>query len=277
MNARFHLVTATAFAISVMLASFSFWLLFSRPGMVSTLVTIPVGLIAGTAGFAAFSYRMQTRNRTSALSLALNRRPVTSGLLIGSIARDLLLRAAADSDGSGPRYVEQMERLAVSHFDRMRLDFESSVGMTGTSLDADGRTAHQENGRPASGSLSIAADDEQFVIRRGEPSDPVAIIDGKDRLLIIRHQLPETVRQSMIEKAREGSFPLHSMIEVEGLDEHCVVEAVHMNQDEVHLMLRPDMVPWSEVRLVLDPEYRGRHTLPRRMTAVLRSAWKIGS
>lgn len=277
MNVRFRLVTAIAFAISVALASFSLWLLIFQPGMALTLATIPVGLLAGTAGFAAFSYRMQARSRTSAFSLALNRRPVTSDLLIGSIARDLLLRTAAASDGSGPRYVEQMERLAVSHFDRMRLDFESSVGMTGTSLDVDGRIAHQENGRPASGSLSIAADDEQFVIRRGEPSDPVAIIDGKDRLLIIRHQLPETVRQSMIEKARGGPFPLHSVIEVEGLGEHCVVEAVHMNQNEVHLMLRPDMVPWSEVRLVLNPEYHDRHTLPRRLMAVLRSAWKIGS
>lgn len=277
MNVRFHLVTAIALAISVALASFSFWLLIFRPGVGSMLATIPMGLLAGTAGFAAFSYRIQTRSRTSALSLALNRRPVTSDLHIGSIARDLLLRTAAASDGSGPRYVDQMERLAVSHFDRMRLDFEASVGVTGTSLDADGQTAHQENGRPASGSLSIAADDEQFVIRRGEPSDPIAIIDGKDRLLIIRHQLPETVRQSIIGKAREGSFPLHSMIEVEGLHEQCIVEAVYMNQDEVHLMLRPDMVPWSEVRLMLDPEYHSRHTLPSRLIAVVRSARKIGS
>jgi len=277
MNARFHVVTASAFLLAVMLSSFSFWLCFDQPGIPSLLISIPINLLAGTFGFVAFSYRLQTRSRSSRLSMALIRHAVTKDLLIGSIACEQLLKASAASPGAGPHYVEEMERLAVSHNDRMRLGLDTDIRMTSISLDPQGSIAEQRNGRPATGSLSVAVDDEHFVIRRGEPDEPVAIIDGKDRLLIIRHQIPAAMRQAMVERSRSGPFPLSSIVDLSSVHADCEVEGVHLGGDEVHLLLAPRLMRWSNVRDELDPDYRRAHTPSRRLLAVLRSAWRIGS
>jgi hypothetical protein len=209
--------------------------------------------------------------------MALNRHPVTKDLLIGSIAREQLLRASAASPGSGPRHVEEMERLAVSHHDRMRLGLEPDITLTSISLDPRGAIAEHRNGQPAAGGLSVAVDDEHFVIRRGEPDDPVAIIDGRDRLLIIRHPMPAAMRQAMVEKSRSGPFPLSSIIDFQSVEEECEVEGVHLGADEVHLLLTPRLLRWSDVRDELDPDYRRSHASARRLLAVLRSAWKFDS
>lgn len=274
MNGRLLLVLTITGAITLALPAFAAWLLLDTPGVLSILALGPVWFLSGVAGFALMSYWTQMRRTSSALSLAVNCRSITRNLYIGSIARTLLSQASEASPGAGPRYVEGMEKLAVFHGDRIRLGFETTVDMTRMSLDPQGWPAHRENGRIANGSLSIAVDTDHFVLRRGEPYDPVAIIDGKERILTIRHQLPEAVRQSMIDKARQGPFRLDSLIDVEALGEDRIVEAVHMLPNEVHVHLRSDMVPWSEVRDILDPEYRKNHILPRRLLAVVRSAWK---
>ena len=86
--------------------------------------------------------------------------------------------------------------------------------------------------------------------------------------------MPESVRQSLVARSRQGPFPLRDVADLGPLMRECIVEAVHLAEDEVHFILATETMMWRDLRPLIDQQHPDpeRESLPSRM---LRIAWAL--
>ena len=274
MKARFMALQTVLGILALCVITASMSAVMTQDSLVVRLLGFVAGPLGGGLAWFFISARWQTATRSSALSIALTKRRVTRPLVIGTIGAGLLLRIAERNPDAGSAIVRTMDRLAVSHADRIRLEQDNRAAMTGSAISDQGLEVKQGAGSLTPGSLSIAVDEHAFVIRSGEPDAEHAIIDGPDRLLILRTPMPESVRQSLVARSRQGAFPLKDVADLGPLMRECIVEAVHLAKDEVHFILATETMMWRDLRPLIDQQHPDpeRESLSSRM---LRIAWAL--
>lgn len=232
----------------------------------SALVSFALGTALATTWFIA----IQSREKASALSMALNRSRIASRMTIGTIGARILTTIASGDATTGRALIDLIEKLAVSHADSVRLAVpkEERGDMAGATFRRSPDGSKQD-------AVGVATDGHGIVVRRGQPADRHAIIDGPYRVLIIRDELPASVGRSLISRVRQGPFPLSDVVDETDLGEACGVIDVYLGEDEMHLILEPALVPWRFVRQQLDPTFVDDADLPatRRVAKLIRSLW----
>jgi len=255
MKGRFIAVQTILCILALVFIATSIFIAVTQQNLIIRILGFAAGPIgAGLAWFSLSAY-WQRSTRSSALSVALTLPAVTRPLKIGTIGTQLLLQMAKKNPEAGEFIIKTMDKLAVSHADRIRLERHNQSAMTGTTISQEGNEINEGPFRLEPKGLSIAVDDQAFMIRSGEPSDDYAIIDGTERLLILRTPMPEAVRQSLIARIYNAPFPLIDIADLGPAMQTCVVENVFLAKDEVHLFLESEMLPWREVRSLICPLY----------------------
>ena len=260
-------------AFGILLFASTLLLLQATEGVAAALASGPVSFALGSLIAALWFARIQSREPGSVLSLALHRSTVSENLRVGSIGIRLLAAAVERGEASGRAIIDQIETITVRHRDE---EFKSHSDETKARYQGRDIQLHKKDGKGASSlSFSFATDGRDTIIRYGAPNDPFAIIDGSYRILILRQAIPEATRQAVLSKARSGSVRLSSVFEIEGLDEDPMIIAGETKDDEIHLVLSPNMTQWAQVRWHLDPAFVDARDLPLhiRLWKILRALW----
>ena len=225
-----------------------------------------LGFAIGMFSWFNLSISMQQKTSGSPLSMVLNRARATHDLEIGTLAAQVLLNKSTQDSKIGPRFVYEIERLAVCHLDEIRITGDDNPLMSNQVYDQSGehfpasyKTSHTDE--EIASSVRVQVNTQTIVIRNDHTKLDQAFDDGHLRAIFIRQSLPSTLTHSLIEKTKRGPIPLRQIMEFSGIEEDLMVKRAFINkphsgsQAEIHLILEPRLVRWRDVRTLLDPHY----------------------
>lgn len=273
MKDRIAFVHALSVLVSLTTGLIALYIWLSDLGPVLNILGGLSGFVFGSALATTWFVRIQSRETGSALSCALNRSRIASELEIGTIGAEFLVEMTRKEPGLASHLITTVETLAVRHRDKLRLKVpkDERGDMTGTDIGIEVDGSSQDSVR----SRGVATDGHAVVVRDGGPNDDHAIIDGPYRLLILRNDLPQSARRSLVSKIEQGAFPLAQVAVIAGLHEDCTVIDVHLADSEVHFLLEPNLVKWTDIRRQIDPSYCDDNELSwsTRLAKIARSLW----
>ena len=252
------------------------------------------GIATGVVLTFLFISFLQSRSAGSPLSEALTRAHVTRHMAIGSVGAQILLNYALKNPGAGRKFVRRMETLAVTHADTIRIRGKIDHRGVSNTFDLSGycpniRTSAENGDYPF---ITVTALQHYFIVRYGDrdlsgsatdkPANHV-IYDGPTRWINIHHKTPESVRHALEQKSAAGIYPLREIMELDGIPEGIMVTGMQPShaaiKEHLHLNLKPRLVAWQDVRMLLDPDYRdlGREPAYHRLWAILRALGRSSS
>lgn len=273
MKDRIAFVHALSILACLITAGTALYIWLSDFGPVLNILGGLSGFVFGSALATLWFVRIQTREAGSALSVALNRSQIASRLEIGTIGAGFLISSARSSPTLAKDLITTVETLAVRHRDQLRLKVSKDErgDMTGTDIGIE----VEDGAQGAMRNRGVATDGHAVVVRDGGPDDDHALIDGPYRLLILRNEIPDSTRRALVAKVRQGPFPLEQVVIISGLNEGCTVVDIHLAENEIHFLLEPNLVKWTDVRRQIDPTFCDDSELPatKRGIKIARSLW----